>query len=268
VRERFEIEEDGTRDSGSVNIDFLLAGEQGSLTSLPTYGTSPAGNTTAAHNEMSIGGTDGAESSAYAASGTLGRATLDARNSRRQHNIDNGSASSPVGVHMLGMMKLRVNASSGAFRDKVSTKFVTIHGGTPVGEDVSDDNVLAGSFDRTTSTNTTHNARYDAIMDGVETVALYVSAVLAHETGHSLGLAPDSAPKTGLFGWAHRNNTFTEATTASPNTSAHLNFGSPRNIMAAAVSFTAAVRTGTEFTRFNPLYLAHLRRRVIYDEGR
>ena len=268
VRERFEIEEDGTRDSGSVNIDFLLAGEQGGLTSLPTYGTSPSGNSSTTHNEMSIGGTDGAESNAYAASGTLGRANYDARNSRKQRNIDNGSSGSPVGLHLMGMMKLRVNGSSDSFRTTVATQFVTIHGGTPVGEHASDDDVLAGSFDRTTSTNTTHSARHDAIMDGIESVALYVSAVLAHETGHSLGLAPDSAPKTGLFGWAHRDNSFTEATTASPNTSSHLNFGSPRNIMAATISYSAAARTGTEFMRFNPLYLAHLRRRVIYDEGR
>jgi len=171
---------------------------------------------------------------------------------------------------VMGMFKLRVNAtsSSDGFRTTISTKFVSVHGGTPVGEHASDDNVLDGAFDRTTSSNTTHNARYDAIMDGIEIVALYVSAVLAHETGHSLGLAPNSPPKTGLFGWAHRSNTFTEATTSLPNTSGHLNFGSPRAIMAPAVSFSAAVRTGTEFMRFNPLFVAHLRRRVIYDEGR
>ncbi len=270
VRERFEIDEDGARDAGAVDVEFLLAGEQGSLTSLPTYGTAPSGNATTAHNEMSLGATDGAESSAYATSSTLGRASYDARNARKQLDINTGSTSSPTGIHLMGMFKLQVNnaGTTDVFRTRISTKFVAIHGGTPVGEHASDDDVLAGSFDRTTSTNTTHNTRYDDIMDAVETVALYVSTVLAHEVGHSLGLVPNSAPKTGLFGWAHRNNTFTAATSTSPNTSSHLNFGPPRSIMAPAVSMTVAVRTGADFMRFNPLLLAHLRRRVIYDEGR
>ena len=71
------------------------------------------------------------------------------------------------------MMKYNVNASTTSFFSKtISSKLVTIHGGTPAGEDASDDDVLAGTFDRTNSSNSTHNARYDVIMDAIEVLAL------------------------------------------------------------------------------------------------
>ena len=269
IRERFEIDEDGTRDADSVEVEFLLAGERGSLTSLPTYGTTPGTNTTAPHSEMSVGGTDGAETSTFTASSTLGRATFDFRNRNPQHDINTGSGSI-LGVHLMGMFKLLVNAGSGhQFRDDISSVFVAVYGGTPVGEDSNDDEVLAGTFDRSSDGNTDEqNDRYDEIEDAIETIALYVSVIAAHEVGHSLGLVPDGAPKAGLFGWAHRDNTFTISTTTTPNTSHHMIFAEPKNIMAALVSFSRAVGTGTEFKRFNPLIIAYLRRRAIHDEGR
>jgi hypothetical protein len=144
---------------------------------------------------------------------------------------------------------------------------VTVHGGTPVGQHASDDDVLARSFDRTTSTDTTHNARYDAIFDAIEAAALYVSSVTAHEIGHSTGLTPDGAPKTGLFGDARRENTFTEATSTTPNTQGHLDFIG-NDIMPAGSTIDDTLLTGTEFERFNPLDRAYLRGRLIYDEGK
>jgi hypothetical protein len=144
---------------------------------------------------------------------------------------------------------------------------VTIHGGTPVGEHASDDDVTAGSFDRTTSTNATHNARYDAIMEAIEAVALYTSTVLAHEIGHAVGLVENGAPKTGLFGNAHYNNTFTEATSAAPNTSGHMDYLG-NDLMGVSSSFDDAVRTGADFQRFSPMNRAHLLRRLGYDEGK
>jgi hypothetical protein len=159
-----------------------------------------------------------------------------------------------------------VNANQ-TFVAKVSSRLVAVHGGTPVGENSNDDEVLAGSFDRTTSGNATRNARYDEIMDAIEHAALYASAITAHEIGHSLGLVPDGAPKTGLFGNAHYANTFTEATSAAPNTSHHLDFLG-NDLMGAAVSFDATTLTGSEFMRFSPLDLAFLRNRVLHDEGK
>jgi hypothetical protein len=267
LRERFGIAQDGTRDADSVNIEFLLPGEQGSLSAMPSYSSTVSSNSSKAFSEISIGGTDGAESNAYSGGGVIGRSWRNPRNTRREVDINTGSGTN-LGVFLLSMMKYRVNSGTGSyFGSVVSTQLVTIHGGTPVGEHASDDDVTAGSFDRTTSTNATHNARYDAIMEAIEAVALYTSTVLAHEIGHAVGLVENGAPKTGLFGNAHYNNTFTEATSAAPNTSGHMDYLG-NDLMGVSSSFDDAVRTGADFQRFSPMNRAHLLRRLGYDEGK
>ncbi|MDH3590311.1 MAG: Ig-like domain-containing protein, partial [Planctomycetota bacterium] len=264
MRERFGIAEDGTRDRDSVNIEFLLPGEMGSLSAFPTLSTKRSLSTGNAWSEISIGGTKGAESSAYQGGNVLGAAWFDKRNRLSESDINNDGV---VGVFLLGMLKLQVNRSSTELFNKVSKKLVTIHGGTPAGEDASDDDVLAGTFDRSSSSNTTHNARYDTVMDGLEVVALYTASVLAHEVGHSIGLCADGAPKTGLFGNAHHTNTFTSATSTNKNTSAHMRY-IENNIMSATLSLPDALRTGADVQRFAPLPWAYLLRRGGYDEGK
>jgi hypothetical protein len=265
MNERFGIDADGTRRASSVDVEFLLPGEQGSLASVPTYSTSNSSNSSKGFSEISIGGTLGADSSAYTASGTIGQAWFDPRNRRDEANLNTGGTS-VTGIYLLGALKLQVN-SNALFQAKVSYPFVAVHGGTPVGQNAVDDDVLAGAFDRTTSTDTTKNARYDAIMDAIEHVALYASAITAHEIGHSLGLVPDGGPKTGLFGAAHHSNTFTEATSASPNTSNHLDFLG-NDLMAGATTFDSTTWTGSAFKRFSPLDLAYLLNRLVHDEGK
>ena len=265
LNERFGIDADGTHRAESVNVEFLLPGEQGSLGSMPAYSTANSSNSSYGYSEISLGGTNGAESGAYTASGTIAQAWYDARNLRREANLNTGSGTLG-GVYLLGMFKLQVN-SNALFKARISNKFVTVHGGTPVGEDASDDDVLADTFSRTTSTDATKNARYDAIMDAVEHLALYVSAVAAHEVGHSLGLVPDGPPKTGLFGNAHWSNSFTEATSTVPNTSKHLDFVG-NDLMSAATTFNSTTWTGTDFKRFSPMDIAFLLNNVLHDEGR
>lgn len=265
LNERFGIAADGTRDADSVDVEFLLPGEQGSLGAPPTLSTASSSNSSKPFSEISLGGTRGTESNAYAASSTIGDAYFDVRNRREEANLNLAGASDP-GVYLLGAFKLQVNGND-LFRARISDTFVAVHGGTPVGQDASDDNVLAGSFVRATSTNTTFNARYDAIHDAIEHAALYASAMLAHEIGHSLGLVADGGPKTGLFGGAHYGNTFTEATSAMPNTSNHLDFLG-NDLMAAATTFDATTLTGSDFKRFGPLEIAYLLNRLIYDEGK
>jgi hypothetical protein len=270
MRERYHISEDGVHGADSVDVEFLLAGEQGSLGSMPSFSASNSSNSAKAFSEMSFGGTVGADASAFSASGTLGQAWLDPRNRREEANLNFGIGGSTTGIYLMGMLKLQVNdgATTTIFGSRVSAKLVAIHGGTPAGEGSLDDDVLSGSFDRTAGGNTAAmNTRYDQIMDAVELVALYTSAVAAHEVGHSTGLVPDGAPKTGLFGNAHFNNTFTEATSASPNTSAHLDcLGN--DIMAASTSFESGVTTGADFKRFSPMDVAYLRNRLVHDEGK
>ncbi len=268
LRERYEIDEDGTRDSDSVDVEFLVRGEQGSLASLPTYSTTPTSFSANAYSEMSIGGTQGAESSSFTSFTTLGQGFTDQRNRREEANLNNPNNGVRTGIYLMGALENNVNGFNGSLiRVTVTDKFVAVYGGTPVGEHASDDNVLAGTFDRTTSVNTTHNARYDDIMAAVDLLALFASSTLAHEVGHSTGLVANGAPKTGLFGDAHENNTFTEATSLNTNTSGHLDFVG-QDIMAAAGSFLDDTATGSNFARFNPMIRAFLRNRLVHDEGK
>ncbi len=273
LRERYEIDADGTADAGAVDIEFLLPGEQGSLSALPLYSTAKGSATGYAYSELSLGATEGADSNTFVGATTLGKAYYDTRNRYSQADINDDGT---VGIFLLGMLKGDVNVRNDdgggnptePFFRAVSAKFVAIHGGTPVGEHASDDDVLADTFDRATSGSSTHNARYDDIMDAVEVVALQASSVAAHEIGHSLGLVPDGAPKKGLFGGAHEENPFTRATSLSPNTSHHLAFAGMNNLMAAASSTDERMRTGTGFQRFCPPAIAWLRRILIHDEAK
>ena len=265
LRERFGIDEDGTRFSDSVEIEFLLPGERGSLSSLPVYSTSNAFNSSKSFSEMSIGGTQKAESNAFSSTSALASAWYDVRNRREEANLNLGTGS-VTGVYLLSMMKYNVN-STGYFKTKITSRLVSIHGGTPAGEHASDDDVLSGSFDRSASSNLTHNARYDTIMEAIELLALYTSTVVAHEIGHSVGLAATGAPKTGVFGGAHYKNTFTEATSTRPNTNGHLD-SIGNDIMPAAIGFDSAAQSGADFARFSAMNMAYLRGRLGYDEGK
>jgi hypothetical protein len=276
LRERFMISEDGVYGADSVDVEFLLPGEQGSLGSLPTFSTANSFNSAKPFSEMSIGGTLFAEASPYDIAGTLGQAWNDPRNLSQEANLNDGvgvnisGTNFVTGIYLMSMLKSVVNHSTtgSVYGARVSAKFVAIHGGTPVGEDALDDDVLAGTFDRTSGGNSgAQNARYDAILDAVEITALYASSVMAHEIGHSTGLVPDSGPKTGFFGNAHRLNTFTEATLVNRNTSAHMDcLGN--DVMGPTGAVEKGIATGTEFQRFSPLDLAYLRNRLIFDEGK
>jgi len=264
LRERFGIDADGSPRDGSVNIEFLLPGEKGSLSSLPTYSTANASSSSKSFSEISIGGTAGAETSAYQGGSALASAWYDARNGSRQANLNYGATNATTGVYLMTMLKHQVNSG---MLESVSKKLVAIHGGTPVGEHASDDEVLSGSYDRSSWTNATDNARYDDIFDAIEVVSLYVSTTLAHEIAHSVGLVAPGAPGTGLFGGAHYANTFTEATKDYPNTSHHLDFLG-NDIMGPFSYFTDDIATGFDFQRFSPLDIAYLRSRLGYDETR
>ena len=220
---------------------------------------------------MELGGDTGPNGSATGAFGTVGTAFTDFRNRRDEANLNSGAAAGlNDGVFVLNLFKFSMN-SSATFSEwgvYVLAPFQSAKGGTPIGQGTNDAAVLAGTFDRTSGSNTqAQNDRYDAIMDAIEASALAVSSVVAHEIGHSTGLVPDGAPKTGLFGHAHRNNTFTEATSASPNTTIHLDYVG-NDIMSPTSSTDERLATGAEFSRFNPYNDGYLLHRQIHDEGK
>jgi hypothetical protein len=165
---------------------------------------------------------------------------------------------------------MNASTSGTTWGARVLKWFQTAKGGTPIGEGSLDDDVLAGSYDRTSSASSNTQAmkdRYDHIMDAIEAFALSLSGVTAHEIGHSLGLAPDGGPKTGLFGNAPHINTFTEATAASPNTPAHLN-AIGNDVMSPSSSVDQRAATGSDFMRFSAYDRDYLLRRQVHDEGR
>lgn len=272
LRARFGIAEDGTRGADSANVDFLLPGEQGQLASIPVGSSSASGNSANAFSEMEYGGDTQTNSSQTGSFGTIGFAFSDPRNRRREANLNAGSSSfsNNNGVFCLNVFKSVANVSTTGttWGATVLAKLVAAKGGTPAGESADDDDVLAGTFDRASGSNTSaQNTRYDVLMDAIEMAALSVTGVGAHEMGHSVGLVANGPPKTGLFGFARRENAFTEATASFPNTSSHLDFLG-NDIMAPSSSVDERTATGSDFQRFNPLDLNYLLHRQVHDEGK
>jgi hypothetical protein len=258
MNERYGIAYDGTRDTDSPDIEFLLAGEQGSLASVPNPATWTSGS---GYSMMSFTGDESANSSSAA----IGRALLDFRNTG-QENDSNSAASggSNLGTFGTHMIRKRINdhkllTFAATFDPFIAT---ASRGGTVIGLHAEDATVLGASFDYA-SASAPQKLRYDAIALAVDRLALYLSVVGAHEVGHSTGLVPDGPPPTGLFGDAHQNNTFiaSQART-SPG---HIDTPGP-NIMEAASGFDEAIATGSDFTLFGPLNRAYLLRRIVYDQ--
>jgi len=273
LRSRFGIGEDGSRGADSADIEFLLAGEQGSLASMPTWSSSSSFSTGNAYSEMDIGGDTGPNSSQTGTFGAIGFAYVDPRNRNHEADMNDGlSAGANNGIFGINMAKSVMNSSvtGTTWGAKVLKNFQTAKGGTPIGESALDDDVLAGSYDRTSSASSNTQAmkdRYDQIMDALEMSALSVSSVAAHEMAHSMGLVPDGGPKTGFFGNAHYTNTFTEAVASFPNTLNHLN-SLGNDIMTPASSVDQRTATGTDFMKFAPYERNYFLRRQVHDEGR
>lgn len=271
VRARYGIGEDGARDADDPNVEFLIEGEQGSLSSPPQWSNASTSNSARGFSEMELGGDTGPNSSGTGSYGTVGIAFTDLRNRRNEANMNAGSAAGlNDGIFVLNLFKFSMNSSTtlSSWGVRVLAHFQAAKGGTPIGQHSDDGTVLADTFDRASGSNTqAQNDRYDAIMDAIEASALSASGVIAHEIGHSSGLVPDGAPKTGFFGWAHRNNAFTEATSSSPNTANHLDYVG-NDIMSPSSSTDERLATGADFARFNPYNDGYLRHRQVHDEGK
>jgi hypothetical protein len=273
LRARFGIGQDGSRGADSADIEFLLPGEQGSLSGLPTWSSTSSASTGLAYSQMDIGGDTGPNSSQTGTFSAIGYAWVDPRNRSREANMNDGQgAGNNTGIFAINMAKSVMNSSvtGTTYGAQILARFQTAKGGTPVGEHSLDDDVLAGSYDRTsTSGSNTQQMkdRYDQIMDAIEVSAASVSSVTAHEMGHSMGLVQDGGPKTGFFGNAPKSNTFTEAVTGFDNTPGHLNYLG-NDIMAPVSSVDQRSATGTDFMKFSPFDRNYFLRRQVFDEGR
>ncbi|MBN1944761.1 MAG: hypothetical protein JW797_03750 [Bradymonadales bacterium] len=129
--------------------------------------------------------------------------------------------------------------------------------GIPVGEADMDAEIFSEQFDYQAADYATR-MRYSRIRLVIELMIKGVSALVAHEMGHSLGLVAPGAPPSGLFG-----GVYDPAWMSSESNSTHIDtFG--LNVMQTGGSLMADP-TGIldEEVTFYPLNLAYLRGRVI-----
>jgi hypothetical protein len=96
-------------------------------------------------------------------------------------------------------------------------------------------------------------------MDAVDSLARVVATILAHEIGHSIGLVANGAPSPGLFGGEYN------ASFAGPYTTDYHIDTPGNNIMAAAISFTSAIASGSNVPHFNEMNMAYLLERILVE---
>lgn len=219
---------DGSANADSPNITFNL--------------TLPAGTP----SRIAVGGDDPVPG--Y----TIGRAEYDYRNATRNNNT-----AVDLGVFTTNLIDFYINSS---FSFKNAFDPLIAGRGTPVGDHAEDPTVLAPGFDPDSPANSAaQNARYDDIADAVDAFARVVAVVLAHEIGHSVGLVANGAPRAGLFGGENQ-----AAFSGAYTTSFHLDTPG-NNIMAASISFSGAISTGSSAPFFNELNLAYLQHRLLLE---
>ncbi len=253
---RYGIAFDGTRSADSVDVEFLLAGEQGSLSAVPDPATWNSGR---GYSMLSCTGDESPNSSNTA----IGRANFDLRNTQQDDDSNTGvGGGNNLGAFLTHMIRKRINDSTGTLFRDVFDPLIPARSGTAVGASNLDATVLSGSFNYATATQPQKD-RFDLIMTAIDHMALYLSFVAAHEVGHSVGLVADGAPPAGLFGGSHEGNTF--ITDGGFTTSGHIDTPG-NNLMEAASPFSEAVAQGSAFARFGPMNAAWLLRRFVYDQ--
>jgi hypothetical protein len=124
---------------------------------------------------------------------TIGSILLDPDNSNRT-SVECGSIP-PTGIFPREML---VYQNQAPFQDSFDP-LMPSRGGTPVGEDPLDPIVLAPGFDPGTAP-PEQQARYTDITIAIERFADALGSIVAHETGHALGLVPPGPPGVGLWG--------------------------------------------------------------------
>lgn len=133
-------------------------------------------------------------------------------------------------------------------------------GGVPVGDDPRDAAILDPEFDPGTATEA-ELQRLTIIEDAVRVFGDVLGSIIAHETGHALGLVPPAAPGVGLFGGQQgaESTHNVGASGATPSDNFLMNAGN-------SFSFESlGGLAGHPLPRFRPLNHAYLRDRAVLD---
>jgi hypothetical protein len=186
----------------------------------------------------------------------IGSILIDPGNANRT-SVECGSLP-PTGVFPRGLLAWAGNYHFQAVFDPLMTS----RGGTPVGEHPLDPIVLDPGFDPDTAT-PEELARFDDVETAVQVYADALGSIVAHETGHALGLVQPGAPGLGLHGgtsgdlFAHDVN----PDGSVPAENFLMKGGS-------TVKFQhVAGLAGNPLPFFRPLDLAYLRDRAVIDSN-
>jgi hypothetical protein len=187
---------------------------------------------------------------------TIGSILTDLKNSNR--NSVECATLPPTGIFPRELLILSGDASFQA----VFHPLMAGAGGVPVGADPLDATVLAPGFDPGLASPEELD-RYELVQNAVQVFGDVLGSIVAHETGHALGLVPAGHPGGGLFGGtggAQLNHAVTPTGADSAE-----NF-----LMNSGYTFTfdrLAGLSGNPRPYFRPIDYAYLRDRVVIDSA-
>ncbi|MEZ6037646.1 MAG: hypothetical protein R3F29_09205 [Planctomycetota bacterium] len=181
--------------------------------------------------------------------GVLGLAIFDPSNTTQNDNSQTNFSGQRLGVFLHTLVDAGMGPpSSTAFRTTYDP-LASSQGGTPIGNDAADD-------DRLNGTNT--DSRATEIDTAIADLARFLSVVIAHECGHSVGLVENGAMPLGLYGDDSTN--FPGSSDGHIRNAALFPIGAT-NVMSPSLSYSNAVNASSAF---NTLNLAYLREQVFY----
>jgi Bacterial Ig-like domain len=203
------------------------------------------------YSEMAFGGLDPAARAgrkySEKSSGILGRAYFDRNNaSRSDRNIGTNPG---LGVFGGELFLFEVETHLSLYPSFVTTfarrfmKVVPEMGGTSAGNHPLDRQVLAREFDLNNASPQAMRRYFDIFL-ALDDWASATAVILAHETGHTVGLVATGAPPTGLHG----------------DRSLHNRYPRLGNVMSSAVGYESLVNLSY---RFRDLNAAYLRQRIL-----
>jgi hypothetical protein len=190
--------------------------------------------------------------------GALGIALFDTNNTTQDDDCAHPGTFAAVinrlGVFVHSLVELQINSSSASFF-RVTFDPFTLGRGTPIGNHSGDavrlQNLVAGN---------PGDSRQDLMETALDRLAHLIAVGVAHETGHSMGLADGPMP-SGLYGGDDDN--------FPGSSSGHIDLSSTtlfppgaQEVMSPAISFEAS---DSPSTGFNVLELSYLRERVLYN---
>jgi hypothetical protein len=185
---------------------------------------------------------------------TLGNVQLDPDNAQRS-TVECGTIP-PTGVFP---REILMYAGQAEFQSTIDP-LRPAAGGVPVGTHPADAVVLDPAFDPTApGIPSSYLDRHLQVRTAVEAFAAALGTVIAHETGHALGLVPEGAPGVGLYGGAsggaYAHNVMPDG--SLPDQTWLMNQGGQFDFA------ELAAMSGEPPAEFRPLNHAYLRDRVV-----